>query len=155
MRCDDIAPRLPDYALDNLSHDAATAIGEHIEVCDTCRRELALLGQVAMLVERVPLDEPPPGLWSGIAERLPTTPARPASFLWRLTVGAATAAAMILLVFFAWVRQPAETSALAQVPAEYRSYAQQYFLAESEAPLADHFGSGYLMLTSGKEIAAP
>ena len=154
MRCDEIAPRLPDYALDNLSHDAATAIGEHIEVCDECRRELARLGQVAMLVERVPLEEPPPGLWSGIAERLPSAPPRPIPFLWRLTVGAATVAAMIVLVFFAWVRGPAEPSALAQVPAAYRAYAQQYFLAESEAPLADHFGSGYLMMTSGPDTAA-
>jgi len=153
MRCDDIAPRLPDYALDNLSHDAASAIGEHIEVCDACRAELALLGQVAMLVERVPLDEPPPDLWSGIAARLPVAPSRRVPLLWRVSVGFAAAAAVVVLTVFAWVQRPSVPSALAEVPPEYRPFAQQYFMSERDAPLTDHIGSGYLLLTSGDQGA--
>ena len=151
MRCAELRAHLPDYALEALPPAEMTAIGVHLDVCDACRRELALLGRVALLLEQLPPEEPPPGLWDRVAERLPAPRTGIRSWRWRLAVGLGTAAATLLLAFFAWWSRPQQFAPLAAIPSAYRTHAEQFYLWENQEPLVDHVGAGFLLLTAGVE----
>jgi anti-sigma-K factor RskA len=59
------------YAAGALDPRERAAVEAHIARCELCRDELAAYRQVtAALAKQVPIEQPPPGTWDGIATRL-------------------------------------------------------------------------------------
>jgi anti-sigma factor RsiW len=58
MKCERMAELLPDYLQENLSHEQADQVGEHLETCAKCREEVALWRDLAL----IPTEQPSPML---------------------------------------------------------------------------------------------
>ena len=54
MKCDRMAELLPDYLQEDLSHEQADQVEEHLELCAKCREEVALWRNLAMIPEEQP-----------------------------------------------------------------------------------------------------
>ncbi len=66
--------RLSEYLDGDLSPAERTACAAHLETCPVCRDTLAALAEVRAAVAGLPGIPPSGDLWSGIAERLGTSP---------------------------------------------------------------------------------
>src|SRR2546423_5532381 len=85
------AEELESLALDELPRDRAAQVEAHAAACPHCARELSWLRAEQTLLARRP-PAPTAHLWAGIAARL-RHPRRRPHRAWRISVGAAVAAA--------------------------------------------------------------
>src|SRR5256712_2575283 len=85
------ADELESLALDELSRDRAAQVEAHAAACPQCAGELSWLRAERTLLTRRPLPQTA-HLWAGIAARL-RHPRRRPHRAWRISVGAAVAAA--------------------------------------------------------------
>src|SRR5256885_8810959 len=85
------ADELESLALDELSRDRAAQVEAHAAACPQCAGELSWLRAERTLLTRRPLAQTA-HLWAGIAARL-RHPRRRPHRAWRISVGAAVAAA--------------------------------------------------------------
>ena len=127
---------------------------EHFGQCTECADGLRVLDEVLALVDaNTPLQEPPAGLWNGVANRIASPEPQRSRFVpWltrplRLAGAGAAALALILGIMFGGVNHDAV------VPVKMASsneYVQGHALYAGQAPLADHVG--YLSLVASNEV---
>src|SRR5262245_55145283 len=152
MDCARVRERLADYSVGLLGRRDHQALGQHLEACPPCRRELAIMAESVQLVRVHAPVEPPADLWDRgqqqlIAERI-QQPARPPfgpSSFWSIFSGwggrglalAGVAAAVAAAIFFP---RPGTDSLPPPVPPdrEVAALVRQRAMTEAESPV----GSG-------------
>jgi len=145
---------LADYRTDALSPAKRRWVESHLAECSECACELRALDDVLALVdENTPLQDPPAGLWNGVANRIASPETRRSSIGHWLTrplrlagVGAA-ALALILGIMFGGVRHD---SVVPVRIASSSEYVQGHALYAGQAPLADR--AGYLSLVASSDV---
>lgn len=148
-KCQNVQGILADYRTGLLSDGKRGWVEAHVAECPACARELEILDQVlAMVDENTPAQEPPAGLWNGVANRITSRgPARPNWLAKPLKLAGAGAAAFAIILGVVLSAGP-RTVVPVRV-ASSNEYVQGHAFYAGQAPLADHVG--YLAMVSADE----
>lgn len=153
-KCHTAQEILTDYRTGLLSPAKLKWVEAHLAECSECSAELRVLDDVLSLVEgNAPLQEPPAGLWNGVANRIASPETRRSSIGQWLTpplrlagVGAA-ALALVLGIMFGGAQ---DNSVVPAKMASSSEYVQGHALYAGQAPLADRVG--YLSVVASNEV---
>lgn len=144
---------LADYISNVLRSGQRRWIEAHLAECSECAKELrALDGVLALIDANTPMQEPPKGLWNGVANRIasPQAPRRSLGH-WLTTplqlagVGAAAMAVILAIILGGPQNDPVVPVRMASS----NEYIQGHALYAAQAPLADRVS--YLSLISSDE----
>jgi len=70
MNCTQVRDSLADYSVGLLAGRRRLAVEQHLAICAACAAELRALQRTADLLELIPAETPPEGLWTGLSSRL-------------------------------------------------------------------------------------
>ena len=73
MRCPDVKDQLSAYFDGELSAESQAKMKQHLAQCEACAAEYSEFKDVSRAVSRMPLLQPPPGIWNGLASELEAT----------------------------------------------------------------------------------
>lgn len=102
MQCNTVRPLLADHLVGALGFFAARRVTKHVALCPVCQREAEGHRRVVLLLNAMPPDSPPPGLWESIERQL-HAPAMtverrlPRTLIWGLPAGVAASIAAFSL----------------------------------------------------------
>jgi predicted anti-sigma-YlaC factor YlaD len=152
MDCTSVRKHLADYSVGLVAGRRAHVMEQHLAQCQACGAELRALQRAAELVEMLPAQAPPEGLWDGLAHRLAheqTAPARPRSAaLWlRPAVGLAVMAAVALGIWQPWAQTLPATP-----PTVASTYVQSHLASAPADPLGGEISRG-LVLAGSMELS--
>ena len=109
--CDQIKARLAEHAVGLLDGRERGDVERHLQACVACQRELRALQRTDALLNALPLEEPPPGLWDAVRQEIKTPARAPWWEMLRLPrlayAGLAAAIIAIAAVVFMQQRPPA------------------------------------------------
>ena len=142
---------LADYRSEILSPTKRRWLEAHLAECPNCAGELRVLDDVLGLMDaNTPLQEPPAGLWSGVANRIAVPEVRrPFYGQWlarpmRLAGAGAGALALVLGIVFGGVQH----DPVVPVKVASSEYVQSHALYAGQAPLADRVSYLHLVASS-------
>lgn len=152
-KCHTVQAILADCRSGVLSPAKQRWVEAHLAECPECARELRVLDEVLALVDaNTTLQEPPAGLWNGVASRIAVPEARRSAFgHWlarpiRLVGVGAAALALMAAILLGGVRND---SVVPVRVASSNEYVQGHALYAGQAPLADRVG--YLSLIAADQ----
>jgi anti-sigma factor RsiW len=154
-KCHSVQDMLADYRSGLLSAGKRGWVEAHCAECSECAKELRVLDDVLALVDsNTPMQEPPAGLWNGVANRIatPETGRRGAFGHWwtrplRLAGVGVAALALVIAIEFGAVQHD---SVVPVRMASGNEYVQGHALYAGQAPLADRVS--YLSLVASNEV---
>lgn len=146
--CDSIKARLADYAVGLIEGRERDEMERHLQACAACQRELRALQRTGALLNALPLEEPPPGLWDAVRDEIETPARESARAPWwewfRLPrLAYATAAAAIIVT--AVVLMTPQHSPPAGEAAERADYIERHEMLAWHDPLSDKAALGLIV----------
>ena len=157
MSCRRVRPLLGDYNLGVLAERETRRVEAHLEQCERCRRELAELRELDVLLGTLPDARPPRDLWPTVKARLRPRNRLTALLadLWQPALAVAAAVVLALIINSASLAPqfdtPVSVSAAAALQAEAPD--EQLGAGGGEHPFADDaaLGLSLAMLEAGGE----
>lgn len=151
-RCHSVQNILADYRSGLLSAGKRDWVQAHCAECSECAKELRALDDVLALVDaNTPMQEPPAGLWNGVANRIASPERSAVGHWWTRPLRLAGVGVAALALVFAMEFGGAQRDSV--VPVEMVSgneYVQGHALYAGQAPMADRVG--YLSLVASNEV---
>lgn len=147
LNCEKCETLLARYLVGNLPFWSRGAVAKHLDACKPCLQRVEAHYRVALLMERLPAEDPPNGLWNRVQNeigqeapghaRVPTT-----SRDWRpgLVVAAAGLAAGVFFGQALNGSQPDQASTFAtmeQASPQIATFVQHHSRMAADHPLAD------------------
>ncbi len=165
LKCEKVELILARYVVGALPPWSRIALARHLDQCPPCRRLLDLHHGIAMLVEVLPPQEPPVGLWNAVAHEIGHEtpghqPVPTAGFDWRPKVAVAAAGlALGVAVGQWWSAQPLMTpsgggsSIATMAPATPRiaTFVQQHGRLSFNDPLTDQVSLAAYVTTAFRD----
>jgi anti-sigma factor RsiW len=156
MDCAHVREMLADYSVALVGGRRRKALEQHLAACPECAAELRALQRTAELVEMLPAQAPPDGLWDGLSYRLARESRqsavrvrpRPAPLWLRPAIALATAALAAVGFWESW-----SGSLPPPTPPEVASSYVQAHLANSPTDVLGGEISRGLVLAESTEIA--
>lgn len=145
-KCDEIKTRLADHAVGLLDAQERAEVERHVEGCAACQRELRALQRTGTLLNAMPLEEPPPGLWNAVRREIEAPTCEPAGALWReifrlprlAYAGLAAAAVVAAAVMLTQHRPP-------DAEVEEVNYIERHEMLAWNDPLSDKAALGLML----------
>lgn len=158
-KCDEIKARLADHAVGLLEGRERAEVERHLEGCAACQRELRALQRTGTLLNALPPEEPPPGLWDAVRREIEPAPARePARAPWwelfrlpRLAYAAAAAAVIVAAIVVFRPQQPLPITEAA----EGADYIERHEMLAWNDPLSDKAALGLIVGRSAQPEGTP
>lgn len=147
--CDEIKARLADHAVGSLEGRERAEMERHLQTCAACQRELRALQRTGALLNALPLEEPPPGMWDAVRREIEPAPARepvraPWWGLFRLPRLAYATAAAVVIVAAVVVFGPQQPLPITEA-AEGSDYIERHGMLAWNDPLADKAALGLIV----------
>jgi len=144
--CDQIKARLADHAVGLLEGRERTDVERHLEACAVCQRELRALQRTGALLNALPPEEPPPGLWNAVRREIEAPTREPAGAPWReifrlprlAYAGLAAAAVVAATVMLTQHRPP-------DAEVEEANYIERHEMLAWNDPLSDKAALGLML----------
>jgi len=151
VTCDQVRPRLADYAVGALRGRERARLLNHVGACASCGAELEALERTGALVSRLSLESAPTGAWEAICHRIRDEGGGSARRGWGRALAMAGVALAVLIValitFLPTLQRESGSPVMPQADEDIQLTMEAHLAAVWSAPLADaaavglHLGS--------------